>query len=777
MASRSPNLTQRWVGDLGAATVVVIADYLLVLTDCVIAGRVLGVMALAALNLLLPVFSIVTFFLWLVVSGTVAVYTKSLSKGRVSQAARIPGTGFAAVLLTAGFVVFALAVLKVPYFAFMAPGAELTALAGQYGAWYLPTVVLASVELLLFYLVYANGGWMTCIVSYAVQTFVNLGASYGLCLVCGMSGLSLGSVVAYGAGIAVLLPRFLGRERIPLTPAFHVASLARAFRASLGDAFVWLFHAVLFFAIAKYVLIAWDSESLAVAAVVFCIIRLTAFFGGIGFVLRTMKTDGRFFERASALAFMVLALSSAFIVIAPEPLVGLFGIEDLELADGANMAARITVGGLVLSALVVFLPLLRRVRRSTLPQAAPNYLQQYVLGRMAEEPDSQMFNLVKLFRLRPGVDLQRLSTALTTSAQTHAALLTVLRRDVDGEIVQCRELAPASVVCPVVRADAEALLADKNALVTAFEPFGERLFNARLYDCGDSAYLLSDFHHLICDGYSFPLILNGAHTVYDGGTLENDVYYEVLAKREQKADGPVAEATRGLWNALLRDPKFVTLPPSDFAGEEGVGVYETAISLPADFADFLASRRVTRHHIFLAASVLALARLADANDVLVDWVFHGRVSKDELRTVGAFMVDLPLTVEEIRQLTPADVLARVKMATFSGIKNVGAIRSVSDVNPDGRERLTFIYQDEWGELMTSGPVRKDGPYGWMIDETIPLVPPAARPENPFNVEIMEHVDSTRLFLEYDTGRYSKATVRRYADLFKSALAELTESRA
>jgi len=764
------NHWHRWVGDMGAATVVVIADYFLVLTDCVIAGRILGEMALAALNLLMPVFSIVTFFLWLVASGTVGAYSTARAKGRATRAARIAGTGLAAAALTGGALLLALVVAKQPYFAFMEPGAALADLAGAYWTWYLPAVFLASVELMLFYLVYVNGGWLACIASYAVQTVVNLGASYGLCLGFGMAGLSLGSVFAYVAGLAVLLPRFCGRrDRIALTPAFRVVALVRSFRASFGDAFVWLLHAVIFLAIAKYVLVAWDPESLAVAAVVFCIIRLTAFFGGIGFVFRTMKTDDRFFERASALAFMALGLSTACFLIAPEPLVGLFGIEDLELSEGANMAARITVGGLFVSVVFVFLPLVRRARRSVLPQAAPNYLQQYVLGRMAEEPGSQMFNLVKLFRLRKGVDLERLASALVASARTHAAIRTVLRRDIDGDVLQRQELPESAVTCPVVRAEAASLLADKESLVTAFEPLGKRLYNACIYDCGDEAYLLSDFHHLICDGYSFPLILNGARTVYDGGTLENDCYYEVLEKRAARAVSPVAEAARGLWRQVLKAEKFVTLPPSDFAGPGGFGVYETALGLPPGFEAFLVTHRVTRHHVFLAATVLALARLTDANDVLVDWVFHGRVSKEELKTVGAFMVDLPLTVEDLGELTPADVLSRVKMSTFNGIKSVGAIRSVEDVNPDGRERLTFIYQDEWGELMSSGPVREDGPYGWMIDETIPLVPPAAQPENPFNVEIMEHRESTRLFLEYDSGRYAEATVRRYADLFRSAL--------
>ena len=148
---------------------------------------------------------------------------------------------------------------------------------------------------------------------------------------------------------------------------------------------------------------------------------------------------------------------------------------------------------------------------------------------------------------------------------------------------------------------------------------------------------------------------------------------------------------------------------------------------------------------------------------------RGRVSKDELKTVGAFMVDLPLVFDGTEDLTASEVIAFVKRATFSGIKGVNMFRDVADCNPTGQDRLTFIYQDEWGELMSPGPVRKDGPYAWMIEETIPLQPPQAATENPFNVEIMEHSDSTRLFIEYDAGRYSIATVRRYVDLYREAL--------
>ena len=417
-----------------------------------------------------------------------------------------------------------------------------------------------------------------------------------------------------------------------------------------------------------------------------------------------------------------------------------------------------------------FLPSRRLKPGRRFPEARLNYLQTYILSRIAKDPESQMFNLAKLFRLREGIDLHRLSSALVAAGEAHGALRTVLRRGDAGEYVQRQELAPGSVCCPVVKMSETELLSKRSSLVKSFRIDGSNLFDARIFDCGSGrAYLLSNFHHLICDGYSFPLILADAHRVWNGETPEPDAYYEVLARREERAASPIAVAGRNFMREILKDRKYTTIPPTDVNGKRGYGAVEAELILPQTFDEVLAACRATRHHLFLAAAALALRKITGAGDVLLDWVFHGRVSKEELKTVGAFMVDLPLVFDGTEDMTAVDVIALVKRSTFNGIKGVNVFQDVADCNPTGQDRLTFIYQDEWGELMSPGPVRSDGPYAWMIEETIPLSAPQGATENPFNVEIMEHRDSTRLFIEYDTGSYSEGTVRRYIELFRESL--------
>ena len=768
---------------LGAAAVIAFADYLLVLTDSIIAGRVINESALSAMNLLVPLFSTTTFFAWMLASGVSTLYQLSVRKHEDRQSEEIAFQGLMAAVLQAFVLCAALYGCRDAYLSFLEPGAGIADYFRQYLAWYPAIIVFQSVGMMLLYLAFVRGGQLACIKAYALQLIANTVLAYGLCERFGMAGISIGTAVSYLVwflAMAVLLRGDAARPRFR-SSRLEPRLLVRAVRSAFGESFVWLFHAVLFFAIAKYVLYCWDTESLAVCAVVFFIIRLTVFFGGVSVALRPLESAlrsnatnpseiTRVFRIGTAAALALLVSVVAIVAIAPELVTGVFGIESADLVEGASFAARVTVGGLVLGGLAAFLPLAWRVKRSKLPEARLNYLQSYVLQRTGADASSQMFNLAKLFRLRQGIDLEKLSSALVTAGEAHGALRTVLRRDASGEFVQRQERPAGSVRCPIVKMAEADLLANRSSLVKSFKINGGVLFEATIFDCGDGrAYLLSNFHHLICDGYSFPLILADAHRAWDGATLEPDAYYDVLSQREERAVRPVAVAARNFMRETLKANDFTTLPPADFRGEPGYGAIEIPIPLPPAFDAVLAATRATRHHLFLAASALALRKITGASDVLLDWVFHGRVSKDELKTVGAFMVDLPLMFDGTEDLTASDVIALVKRATFNGIKGVSTFRDVTDCNPTGQDRLTFIYQDEWGELMSPGPVREDGPYAWMIEETIPLAAPRAATENPFNVEIMEHRDATRLFIEYDTGRYSEATVRRYANLFRESL--------
>lgn len=399
-------------------------------------------------------------------------------------------------------------------------------------------------------------------------------------------------------------------------------------------------------------------------------------------------------------------------------------------------------------------------------EAPLNYLQRYILRRLQEKKGaSTMFNLAKLFRLKKGIDLKRLADSLAEAGRAHQALLSVIHRGDDGEFLQMQYLDDDEIEVEVVKVHEANFLARRASYVKVFDTFDEGLVDAIIFDCGENAYLLSNIHHLVCDGYSFPIILQDAKRAWDGEELGEDAYYSTLVRREARAQLPVAAAARTLIRDVQSSRDFVVLPRPDMSRRSKFGSMEFALDIPANFDAFLEDLHATRTHFFLAATALALSKVSGSNDVDIDWVFHGRLTKEELKTVGAFMVDLPFPLVDIKGKSPEEVIFDAKHWMFFGIKNAHAI--VGDEEElDGSRRLTFVYQDEWGELMSPGPVRPDGPFSWMIEETLELKPPAADPENPFNVEIIEHTGGrTCLYIEYDAGSYSSDVVKRYREAF------------
>lgn len=350
---------RKFAGFLGAATVVIIAEYVLVLSDCVISGRVLGETALGAMNLLMPVFSTVSFFTWLLAVGTSIVYSEAMGRVQPEFAAKLAGQGLVAALTMGLFLVGVTFVLETPYLAFMSPDEATMAYSGQYWTWYPVIVLLEAVDILLLYLVYTDGGEIACLYSYVGQVVVNIAASYYLCAKTslGMGGIALGTVLAYLVGLLALLPRlFSGACHLRFRPVFMPRELLRSLKCSFGDASAGLFHALLFFVITKYLLYCWGSETLPIAAVIFCIVRLTVFFNGVGIALQPLETvyygEGnetgiaklvRFAAAVSVTEGMAL---SAIVFIAPELIISLVGIDDPELVVAAKKAARLTVTGL-----------------------------------------------------------------------------------------------------------------------------------------------------------------------------------------------------------------------------------------------------------------------------------------------------------------------------------------------------------------------------------------------------------------------------------------------
>ena len=364
---------RKFIGFLGAATVVIVAEYILVLSDGVIAGQMIGEKALGAVNMLMPIFMVVSFFTWLLAVGTSIVYSDAMARMQRERAASLAGQGLVASILLGLVLSVLVFAVKGLYVGFMAPDAGVTECALGYMKWYPLIVVMEAIDLLLLYLVYTDGGAVSCTVSYCAQVVVNVALSYGLCAgkwglpSLGMGGIALGTVFAYLSGIAMLLPRLLlgGKCGIRFAPRFLPRDFFRSLKLSFGDASSGLFQALLLFVATKYIIAVWGSDTLPVATVAFFVVRLSLFFNGVGIALQPIETvyhgEGNkagidsLVRFAACISVVEGLFLTAIVFVAPDLIASAVGINSPEHVSEASHAARWTCVGLTGYALAYML--------------------------------------------------------------------------------------------------------------------------------------------------------------------------------------------------------------------------------------------------------------------------------------------------------------------------------------------------------------------------------------------------------------------------------------
>ena len=261
--------TEKFKSFLLAGTFTAFVGYVNRLSDSVIIGHVIGEDALAGLNMVTPILSVVTFFAFAIALGTSTNY--SIWLGRIDRRrargffmqglwlAVLVGSALALAMLFGGDLYFA-----------MLDGSEYVEMYGrQYLSWAWPIGLTECLMMLLAVFCCADGDIRLCSAVYGGVFAVNVLVSYSaVWLGMGASGCALGTVIAETLGILALCGHFF-RKVNTFRPVRHfsLSDSYFVFRASFGDAAAFLCDAVLFFVLNKLVIAKFGSDMLPVAGV------------------------------------------------------------------------------------------------------------------------------------------------------------------------------------------------------------------------------------------------------------------------------------------------------------------------------------------------------------------------------------------------------------------------------------------------------------------------------------------------------------------------------
>ena len=258
-------------------------EYLMLLSDSIIIGNLFGEAAIAASNLVSPIFSVAVFVSSLISIGSSMLYTYEMGKFQKNRADQIFGQGVI-LAMSSGAVLFLLAFLgKNVYFTFMNPSETVMTYAREYYQYYQFLMLLYPMYALLIDMVYSDGDELICNLSYAAQVGVNIPISIFLCRRIGVGGASLGTLIGTVLSLAVLLLHFFRRQNsLKFVWHFSGGDLLKMIKGGLLDSVVYLLWGITACTANKYILIRFGDDYLPALSVIISVIELTILFDGIG---------------------------------------------------------------------------------------------------------------------------------------------------------------------------------------------------------------------------------------------------------------------------------------------------------------------------------------------------------------------------------------------------------------------------------------------------------------------------------------------------------------
>lgn len=341
-------------------------EYLMLISDTIIIGNIFGAKAIAASNLVSPIFSAAVFIATMISIGTSMLYAYEIGKYQKDRADRLFGQGVL-LALASGIVLFVLALFgKNVYFAFMNPSESVETYARAYYHYYQFLLLLYPMYAVLLDMVYTDGDELICNLSYLVQAGVNIPASIILCHKIGVGGASLGTLIGTLLSMAVLIIHFFRKQNsLHFVRHFNFRDILKVARSGMLDSIVYLFWGVTACMVNKFILSRFGEHYLPVFSVVISIIELTIIFDGIGQTITPLvnvyrgekNTVGirKVMRLASRAAILEGLGASLLLFFFGEYLAQMIGITDPELLIQCKTAARLVCPFLACSALLFLL--------------------------------------------------------------------------------------------------------------------------------------------------------------------------------------------------------------------------------------------------------------------------------------------------------------------------------------------------------------------------------------------------------------------------------------
>jgi natural product biosynthesis luciferase-like monooxygenase protein/amino acid adenylation domain-containing protein len=423
------------------------------------------------------------------------------------------------------------------------------------------------------------------------------------------------------------------------------------------------------------------------------------------------------------------------------------------------------------------------IERRERPKRIPlSYAQERLWFLKQLEPESSMYNVPMVVRLRGEVDEEGLEAALRGVVERHEALRTRFE-EVGGEAEQVIEAVWDEVL---EREDATEEEVQGRIEEMAREPFDlrrGRLLRARLLRLGEAESVLAVvMHHIVTDGWSLGVLLEEVKELYQARRERREAklaelpiqYADYALWQRQWMTGAELEDQLAYWRRQLEGTPLLELPADR---RSGVGATGRGASEPIEFEaeasaalkQFAQREGVTVYMLLLTGFQVVLWRWTGQEDITVGADVANRNRSEVEGLIGFFVNQLALRTQVKGEESVRGLLARVRETALEGYAHQDAPfeKVVEATNPERSVESSPLFQvklvlqnAQLGEVKLAGlemePVKVEGRQA-PVDVRITL---------------WECAGGLRGDLTYRAEKFERATMRRFVSQWQHVLGEM-----
>ena len=285
-----------------------------------------------------------------------------------------------------------------------------------------------------------------------------------------------------------------------------------------------------------------------------------------------------------------------------------------------------------------------------------------------------VYNNPRLFKIDPAICMENLAKALEEVIKAHEYIKAQILIDEDGNPRQHRVNVPYRQVIETMSDQEFEMLRER--LVYPFDlTKPSPLFRFRLIQTDSAKYFFFDFHHMIFDGMSYPILMEDLNKAYHGEPVTAETWsgFEI-AQEEEELRKTVAYEKARAWNLnQFQSLSVETLPLSDKKATQrliGSLRHELVNVDPRKINEFCQANAIKKSTFFSGVYGILLASYTNSQEALFTTIFHGRTDKrvhksicmmvkthpvyariDQHEDLGTYFVKLEEQIESSRKNT------------------------------------------------------------------------------------------------------------------------------